>query len=162
MKKHILSIASFIFLIGIMSCESKSGSQPKVQTNEDSLKTETNERDSTIYGISDEFGMSTFTLITNEGDTICVTRTSENGIDGNIYGELKEGKKYALTTGDDNQSISTLINLSQLEQYTTNYSICNGKLVLQDQEGDADTVQILELSKNSFKAQGKKEYNFNK
>ena len=93
MKKHILSIASFIFLIGIMSCESKSGSQPKVQTNEDSLKTETNERDSTIYGISDEFGMSTFTLITNEGDTICVTRTSEDGIDGNIYGELKEGKK---------------------------------------------------------------------
>lgn len=161
MKKHILSIGSFIFLIGIMSCGSKSEQKPQTQTNEDSLMTETNEIDSTLYGISGGFGMSTFTLITNEGDTICVTRTSENGIDGNIYGELKEGEKYALTTGDDNQSISTLINLSQLEQYTTNYSICNGKLVLQDQEGDADTVQILELSKNSFKAQGKKEYNFN-
>ena len=55
--------------------------------------------DSTIYGTSDEFGMSTFSLIADStGDTLCVTRTASDGTDGQIWGDLDEGSRYALTT----------------------------------------------------------------
>ena len=57
--------------------------------------------DSTIYGTSDEFGMSTFSLIADgTGDTLCVTRTASDGTDGQIWGDLDEGCRYALTTRD--------------------------------------------------------------
>ena len=102
--------------------------------------------DSTIYGTSDEFGMSTFTLISDQGDTLNVTRTANDGTDGKIYGDLKEGERYAMTTRDGGEAIGVLINLTQLERHIKDYEICNGKLIVQ-----GDTVVIEELDDKACK-----------
>lgn len=102
--------------------------------------------DSTIYGTSDEFGMSTFTLISDQGDTLYVTRTANDGTDGKIYGDLKEGERYAMTTRDGGEAIGVLINLTQLERHVKDYEICNGKLIVQ-----GDTVVIEELDDKACK-----------
>ena len=102
--------------------------------------------DSTIYGTSDEFGMSTFTLISDQGDTLYVTRTANDGTDGEIYGDLKEGERYAMTTRDGGEAIGVLINLTQLERHVKDYEICNGKLIVQ-----GDTVVIEELDDKACK-----------
>lgn len=102
--------------------------------------------DSTIYGTSDEFGMSTFTLISDQGDTLNVTRTANDGTDGKIYGDLKEGERYAMTTRDGGEAIGVLINLTQLERHVKDYEICNGKLIVQ-----GDTVVIEELDDKACK-----------
>ena len=102
--------------------------------------------DSTIYGTSDEFGMSTFTLISDQGDTLYVTRTANDGTDGKIYGDLKEGERYAMTTRDGGEAIGVLINLTQLERHIKDYEICNGKLIVQ-----GDTVVIEELDDKACK-----------
>ena len=90
--------------------------------------------------------MSTFTLISDKGDTLYVTRTADDGTDGKIYGDLKEGERYALTTRDNNKAIGVLINLSQLERHTKDYRISNGKLILK-----GDTVTIEKLSNKELK-----------
>ena len=102
--------------------------------------------DSTIYGTSDEFGMSTFTLISDQGDTLYVTRTANDGTDGEIYGDLKEGERYAMTTRDGGEAIGVLINLTQLERHVKDYEICNGKLIVR-----GDTVVIEELDDKACK-----------
>lgn len=102
--------------------------------------------DTTIYGKSDEFGMSTFTLISDSGDTLYLTRTSNDGIDGKIYGDLAEGERYALTTRDNGQAIGVLINLTQLERHTKDYLIRNGNLII-----NGDTVTIETLNEKEFK-----------
>lgn len=102
--------------------------------------------DSTIYGVSDEFGMSTFTLITDGGDTLNVTRTADDGTDGQIIGDLNEGQRYAMTTRDHNQAIGVLINITELERHLKDYDICNGHIIV-----NGDTVQIEELSDRVMK-----------
>jgi len=102
--------------------------------------------DSTIYGVSDEFGMSTFTLISDKGDTLNVCRTAEDGTDGAIYGDLTEGDRYAMTTRDNNEAIGVLINLTQLERHVKNYKITNGQLLI-----DGKAVQIATLSDKELK-----------
>lgn len=97
--------------------------------------------DSTIYGTAGEFGMSSFTLISEQGDTLYLTRTSADGTYGKIYGSLEEGAHYALTTCDDGQAIGTLINLTQLDKHLHDYTLCNGSLIL-----GSDTMQIDILS----------------
>lgn len=115
------------------------------------------ERDSTLYGTADEFGMSTFTLITDKNDTLEVTRTAGQaaGDDayGKIYGDLQEGDRYAMTTRDGGEAIGVLINLSQLEAFTKDYQITNGHLVLIS-HGRPDTVSIELLSDSEFRATG--------
>lgn len=104
------------------------------------------EKDSTIYGTSGEFGMSTFTLLADRGDTLYVTRTSQDGIDGKIYGDLIEGDRYALTTRDNGEAIGVLINLSQLERHEKEYKISNGHLIIRN-----DTVKIVRLDDKELK-----------
>ena len=96
--------------------------------------------DSTIYGTSDEFGMSTFTLIADNGDTLNVTRTALDGTDGKVYGDLVEGQRYAMTTCDNGEAIGVLINLTQLEEKVKDYDICNGHLVIKGDTVDAATL----------------------
>lgn len=102
--------------------------------------------DSTIYGVSDEFGMSTFTLISDKGDTLNVCRTAEDGTDGAVFGDLTEGDRYAMTTRDNNEAIGVLINLTQLERHLKNYKITNGQLFI-----DGKAVQIASLSDKELK-----------
>ena len=96
--------------------------------------------DSTIYGTSGEFGMSTFTLIADNGDTLNVTRTALDGTDGKVYGDLVEGQRYAMTTRDNGEAIGVLINLTQLEEKVKDYDICNGHLVIKGDTVDAATL----------------------
>ena len=93
--------------------------------------------DSTIYGTSDEFGMSTFSLIADStGDTLCVMRTASDGTDGQIWGDLDEGSRYALTTRDGGEAIGVLINLTQLETFVAKdrYKTLNGHLYIDGEE----------------------------
>ena len=145
-----LWIGALTALIVLSACQG--GKKPVDTTSDpDSLAADTAltdhvENDSTIYGTSDEFGMSTFTLISDKDDTLYVTRTADDGTDGKIYGDLKEGERYALTTRDNNKAIGVLINLSQLERHTKDYRISNGKLILK-----GDTVTIEKLSNKELK-----------
>lgn len=100
-------------------------------------------RDSTIYGVSDEFGMSTFTLITKSGDTISLDRDHEDGTPSKIWGDLDYDVHYALTTWDNGNSIGTLINIDQLKLYFKNYKLYNGRVLLNNTK---DTIDLVSLS----------------
>ncbi len=102
------------------------------------------EKDSTIYGTSDEFGMSTFTLITDGGDTLYLTRDDEDGTMARINGDLNEGDRYAITTREDGEALATAINLTQLDKILKNYVVINGHLVLTE-NGEKDTVDIVQM-----------------
>ncbi len=161
MRTHFHLCCAAIALLLIGGCRNKTV-QPDDQTASDSLTTDkiTTERDSCFYGISGAFGMSTFTLITDQGDTLHVARTGEDGTDGKIYGHLREGERYAMTTRDSNRTIATLLNLTQLERFMErdDYSVWNGKLILTDSAGNADTAVIEKLSRDTFKASGRQIY----
>lgn len=111
------------------------------------------EPDSTLYGTSVEFGMSTFGMATDQGDTLYVTRTASDGTDGEIVGSLEEGKRYAMTTREGGEAIGSLINLTQLERFTKDYKVVNGRLVLLSQEG-GDTVVVESLTDRELVARG--------
>lgn len=134
-------------LLTLSACH-PSGKPAEQESTNDSTNTtqaEVQKADSTLYGTADEFGMSTFTLITTQGDTLNLTRIDSNGSEGHIYGSLREDERYALVTQDNQTAIKTLINLTQLEKHIKNYSIYNGRLVIGN-----DTVQIKKLSDTQF------------
>lgn len=106
--------------------------------------------DSTLYGIEGEDGMSTFTIITNAGDTINLTRTSINGTDGQLSGEKNQGDSFAVTTTDHGQALRTAINLTQLKQFTKRYRIHNGHLYLPTPRGKYERVNIDWLDSDSL------------
>lgn len=165
MKKNFTGLCTLL-LIGLLatSCGGKKTSQEETGST-DSLSAGTQlpaETDSTIFGTSGNFGMSTFSMVTEKGDTLDVTRTAEDGTDGEIYGDLNEGERYAMTTRDNNEALRVLINLTQLETYVKDYKVCNGKLILKDKEGNADTVTIKQLDRTGFKAEGRESYSFGK
>ena len=74
MRNTIFALVALCVMAGFAGCgEGKPGST----SGGDSLRVDTSqvaERDSTVYGTSDEFGMSTFTLITDGGDTLYLDR----------------------------------------------------------------------------------------
>ncbi len=96
--------------------------------------------DSTRYGVGGEFGMSTFTLVADKGDTLYVTRTAMDGTDGKIYGSLREGDRYAMTTRDGGEAIGVLINLTELEKKVKDFDVVNGHVLVK-----GDTLQLDKL-----------------
>lgn len=146
--------AGFVGLLLFASCGQKATDAKKNTAGSDSLTVASDviENDSTVYGISDEFGMSTFTLIADSGDTLSVTRESEEGEPGRVYGDLVYGDRYAMTTQDAGEAVGVLINLTQLERFTKDYEIRNGHLVLAQ---GTDTVEIKEFSRERFRAEGR-------
>lgn len=135
-----------ICCITLSSCKDKSIKNTLPKNDTDSVQC-TNEsthlQDSTIYGISDEFGMSTFTLITNHGDTLFLNRDHNDGSPSIILGDLDYNVHYALTVFDSGHSVGTLINIDQLERFIKHYKLYNGKLLLNNLN---DTVTIISLS----------------
>ena len=125
----------------LTACNSKKGDNPLPNTtNEAAADTIVAEQvaDSTIYGTSGEdFGMSTFCLITDKGDTLQLCRTANDGSDAQIYGSIEYGDRYAMTTRDNGESLGVLINLTELDKKLKDYEICNGKLIV-----NGDTVAI--------------------
>ena len=146
-KKSIHCISQVVLSVAVGACISSCGGRPQ-QSGE---KTATDSAvvrmqpapDSTLYGVSDEFGMSTFTLITRDGDTLYLDRDHADGSPAHIYGDLDYGAHYALTTADNGQSIETLINVDQLKRYFKQYKLYNGRVVLNQ---DRDTVCLVQLS----------------
>lgn len=138
-------ILTFALLItGCQGHKKPTDSQPAQTAASDTLVSD-NTPDSTRYGKSAEFGMSTFTLVTDEGDTLNVTRTANDGTDGKIYGDLREGERYALTTRDNGEAIGILINLTQLDRHLKDYEIRNGIVY-----HDGKTVDIKNLTDESL------------
>ena len=123
MKKSL--ICSLLLLTVLASCGGKK-SQP-VRAEQDT----TTIADTTLYGTSTEdFGMSTFSMVTDKGDTLCVSRTSNDGTYAQIYGSVSYGDRYAMITTDGGEAMSLLVNLSELDKKLKDYDIVNGKLIV--------------------------------
>lgn len=108
----------------------------------------------TLYGTSEEFGMSTFTLRDGSGRVYEVARTSEDGRYARIYGDLVEGQQYAMTLQADSASIDVLYNLTQLRRFLRDFYIVDGQLVV-TADGKSEVVTIDTLSSRQLKATGK-------
>lgn len=145
-KLTVLSV--FLLLAG---CNQKPVRQATpVERDSDTVAVQSvEEKDSTLFGVAGDFGMSTFCLITDKGDTILVTRDSESGKDGIIYGDAQPGDRYSMITCDHGEALSSAINLTQLERFTKDYKINNGHLILSP-ASTPDTVQIKFLSDDSL------------
>lgn len=142
LNKHSLSLLALAFSLALMaSC----GKKPQPADNRADVTPAAMEvadqiPDSTLYGVGGEFGMSTFTLITEKGDTLNVTRTALDGTDGEVYGSLREGDRYAMTTRDNGEAIGVLINLTELEHKVKKFDVVNGHVV-----AEGDTLQLDKL-----------------
>lgn len=160
-NKNILLFSILITLCFFSGCKSETPSTPPSTQAIDTLaNTKINTApakggpDNTIYGIGDEFGMSTFSLKEKDGTIIDVTRVAENGEEGKIFGSTAPGMRYAMTLTEDEEALETLINISELELFTKDYYIYNGNLILTE-DGNQDWVDIEKLSDKIFIAKGK-------
>lgn len=124
---------------------------------------EWDDKDSTIYGRADGFGQSAFTFITKDGREldIALTAEDENRRYGVVYGDREDTARYAVTTRDNDENLSVMINLSQLDKFTKAYEIHNCHLVLYD-NGQRELVEIQTLDDHTFVAKGRsgKVYSF--
>lgn len=141
MLHNRLLAGAIVMLTLLTACNSKKGDNNTPNTTNEAIADTTvaeQVADSTIYGTSGEdFGMSTFCLITDKGDTLQVCRTANDGSDAKIYGSIEYGDRYAMTTRDNGESLGVLINLTELNKKLKDYEICNGKLVV-----NGDTVAV--------------------
>lgn len=126
--------ALIVAMIALTACNNNhKGNDSSAKGSADSLDTTATEQmaDSTIYGTSSEdFGMSTFSLVTDKGDTLQLCRTANDGTDGKIYGSVTYNERYALTTRDNGDAIGVLINLTELDRKLKDYEIRNGWLIV--------------------------------
>ena len=146
-KRNFLLIVAFLscVVLSFVGCKDKSNAIQESESG-DSIQ---NPLDSTIYGIYGESGMSTFCLIADSGDTIYLTRTSDNGDYGEIIGDLLEGDRFAMTMRKSDMSLVRAINLTQLNKFTKQYLISNCSLVLRRGEM-SDTVLITWMNDDSL------------
>ncbi|MBR1712752.1 MAG: hypothetical protein IJ722_05055 [Alloprevotella sp.] len=148
MKRFTLLFAALVLLA---SCRPN---QPQSPGNDDGGQVSVN--DTTVYGKSYEFGMSTFSIVTDAGDTLDLDRG-----EGHIFGNLDhEGDRFAVTVhgqGTDTASLGVAINLTNVGQFVADFSVCNGRLII-----SGDTVELLDLTADSLIAQGKSEYRLGK
>ena len=156
-------VAFLLFNSGLLSRGEKSVDSTSV-TNVDTFAESdlfSQVADSTIYGVSDGFGMSTFVMQDSLGNYYEVMRMADDGTYGELYGSLAEGQKYAMTVRQGGEVLDKLYNLTQLEKFATDYCILNGTLYLKN-EGAWDEVEVKTLDEKSFTAIGQsgKEYNY--
>lgn len=157
--------SSVLALVALMALSACNGNKTKTDANQDGLDStitegvdllpDMSDRDSTIYGKAEGFGQSAFTLIAEDGTEYDIALTSEDLDEhyGEVYGDREDTARYAVTTRDCNESLGVMINLSQLEKFTTNYEIYNGQLILIT-DGVKEAVNIIQLDDNVFKAEG--------
>lgn len=152
-------LSALLFLSACSGNKTKSGeasdSVDSTMTESYSTVPEWEDKDSTIYGRAEGFGQSAFTLVANDGREFDIALTSEKDDDpyGEIYGDREDTARYAVTTRDNDENLSVMINLSQLEKYTKDYEIYNCHLILND-NGRRDLVTIIELNDSIFSAKG--------
>ena len=128
LNKHSLSLLALAFSLVLMASCGKKPQPADNQADVTPAETEVADQipDSTLYGVGGEFGMSTFTLITEKGDTLNVTRTALDGT--------------AMTTRDNGEAIGVLINLTELERKVKKFDVVNGHVV-----AEGDTLQLDKL-----------------
>ena len=162
-------LAVLVLLLGTTSC-SNSNNKSNEGADADSATVETVEGalsadldSATIYGTSEEFGMSTFSLRDASGRLYNVTRMSEDGQDGRIYGDLEEGQQYAMTLQADTTAIDVLYNLTELRALVKDFYILNGQLVITT-DGQSEVVTVEELDETHFLGTGTsgKKYEYKK
>ena len=154
-------LALMAFLLGTTSC-GNSNNKSNEGADADSAAVETVEG-ATIYGTSEEFGMSTFSLRDASGRLYNVTRMSEDGQDGRIYGDLEEGQQYAMILQADTTAIDVLYNLTELRALVKDFYILNGQLVITT-DGQSEVVTVEELDETHFLGTGTsgKKYEYKK
>ena len=142
LNKHSLSLLALAFSLALMASCGKKPQPAAGQADVTSAETAVADQipDSTLYGVGGEVGMSNFTLTTETGDTLNVTRTALDGTDGEVYGSLREGDRYAMTTRDNGEAIGVLINLTELERKVKKFDVVNGHVV-----AEGDTLQLDKL-----------------
>lgn len=161
MKKIIFRfLASLILMSGMLfslqGCKDKK-TTPKSSVSPTPVVTKA-EADSSICGIANEdFGMSTFAITTEDGRSVQVVRTRNDGTDGDIYGDVAPGDKFVMTTTDDGESLGVAINVTQVERFTKKYRVLNARLIL-NPENAPDTVNVLHLSTDSLVAVGREKH----
>ena len=112
------------------------------------------EVDSTLYGkVVDDFGMSTFAVQQTSGQELELLRSHQDGGAAEIYGDVRVGDEFALTTTDGGEALDRAINVTEVKALTNDFKIINGKLLL-NVATSPDTVQILTLSADSLIAKG--------
>lgn len=112
------------------------------------------EVDSTLYGkVVDDFGMSTFAVQQTSGQELDLLRSHQDGGAAEIYGDVRVGDEFALTTTDGGEALDRAINVTEVKALTNDFKIINGKLLL-NVATSPDTVQILTLSADSLIAKG--------
>ena len=154
MKTTSILPAMAIALLVLSACGGKTNTEPADEAEPTATAPAATEADSTLYGTSGEFGMSTFTLITDSGDTLSLTRDAADGSMAGIYGSLVVGQRYAITTRDSGNALGTAINLGQLERFVKDYALVNGRLVLA-RDGGTDTLTIVRLDDEGIDLSGK-------
>ena len=156
MKKHQRLFGGWLCLLLLLlvfhACGSGNG---RTDAYKD-VKQDTNHiiiqvKDSTLYGVAGDCGMSTFCLITDDGDTILVSRNSEDGTYGTIIGDLILGNRFCMTPSPDKTFLLQAINVTQLMEFLPNCRVLNGKVFLPGSNRErADTLTILSLSADSL------------
>lgn len=112
------------------------------------------EVDSTLYGkVVDDFGMSTFAVQQTSGQELELLRSHQDGGAAEIYGDVRVGDEFALTTTDGGEALDRAINVTEVKALTNDFKIINGKLLL-NVTTSPDTVQIMTLSADSLIAKG--------
>ncbi len=170
--KKVFMFAAVLFSLMLSSCgkgksSDKHGNTDSIAAPAQIIDTAPQKSmpDSTVYGRSEGFGMSAFTLVTEDGREFDIALTSETGEPryGKIYGDRSDTARYAMTTRHDNEELDVLINLSQLEKFISNYEIYNCHVIIKDGR-NRDWVEIEELNDSIFRAKGKsgKNYEFRK
>lgn len=167
--------ASFIFLLlcSALLCACGGGGEKKSDEAADTVAAEqapqvpvVDSPDTTVYGRADGFGQGGFALVADDGRLLELSLTSEadGSIDGHyarIYGDRDDTARYAVTIAPDGEAAATVINLSQLDRFTSHYRIHNGTVIITDGKNE-DPVEIEQLDDHAFRAKGKsgKTYQF--
>ena len=112
------------------------------------------EVDSTLYGkVVDDFGMSTFAVQQSSGQELELLRSHQDGGEAVVYGDVRIGDEFALTTTDGGEALDRAINVTEVKALTNDFKIVNGKLLL-NVGMTPDTVQIMTLDADSLVAKG--------
>ncbi len=97
--------------------------------------------------------MSTFAVQQTSGQELELLRSHQDGGAAEIYGDVRVGDEFALTTTDGGEALDRAINVTEVKALTNDFKIINGKLLL-NVATSPDTVQIMTLSADSLIAKG--------